>query len=76
MLWNEILEKSPTIRQLFEEKITQEVQKKQVEIDELKQENTALQIAVAELAVAQAEEITALQLAIAELSTTLSGGEV
>ncbi len=71
--WEMIMEKSPTMKRLVEEKITSEIASKQAEIEQLKQENTALQIAIAELAEQQVTEITNLQLAIAELA---EGGEM
>ena len=42
MVWDEIMEKSPKMKALVENKIAEEVGKKQVEIDELKAENNVL----------------------------------
>jgi len=42
LAWEEIMQKAPTMKRLVEDKITEEVAKKQAEIDALKQENQNL----------------------------------
>jgi len=43
LAWEEIMQKCPTMKQLIETKINEEVAKKQVEIDQLKAEKEVLQ---------------------------------
>lgn len=48
-LWDEIMEKSPVMKQLIENKIAEEVALKQVEIDELRAELDLAKAAIDEL---------------------------
>ena len=50
LAWEEIMQNAPTMKQLFEQKITEEVSKKQVEIDTLKLDKDNLQSQVDTLA--------------------------
>jgi hypothetical protein len=43
LAWEEIMSKAPTMKKLVEDKINEEVAKKQVEIDQLKADKQALQ---------------------------------
>ena len=43
LTWELIMENSPTMRGIIEGKITEEIAQKDVEIQELKEQNTALQ---------------------------------
>lgn len=53
-LWDEIMQKSPVMKQLIENKIAEEVGKKQVEIDALRADNDSLQTQIADLQIAMA----------------------
>ena len=53
-LWDEIMQKSPNMRQLIENKIAEEVALKQVEIDALRADNDSLQTQIADLQIAMA----------------------
>ena len=53
-LWDEIMQKSPVMKQLVENKIAEEVGKKQVEIDALRADNDSLQTQIADLQIAMA----------------------
>ena len=48
-LWDEIMQKSPVMKQLVENKIVEEVALKQVEIDELRAELDLAKAAIDEL---------------------------
>lgn len=43
LTWELIMENSPTMRGIIEDKITEEVTKKDIEIQELRDQNSALQ---------------------------------
>ncbi|WHH59173.1 hypothetical protein [Petroclostridium sp. X23] len=49
LMYEEIMKNSPTLKMIVEGKISEEVAKKQAEIDSLKQENQMLQQAIIEL---------------------------
>lgn len=51
LAWEEIMQNAPTMKKIVEDKVVEEVAKKQVEIDQLKQENANLQTQVDELTV-------------------------
>lgn len=53
-LWDEIMQKSPVMKQLVENKIAEEVALKQVEIDALRADNDSLQTQIADLQIAMA----------------------
>ena len=50
LTWEEIMQNAPTMKGLVEQKIAEEVAKKQVEIDELKTEKDLLQSQIETLA--------------------------
>ncbi len=68
LVWEEIMQKSPTMKKIVEDKIAEEVAKKQMEIDELK----------TKLAQAEADNISTMMALteVYEQLLTLQGGTV
>jgi glutamine synthetase len=68
LVWEEIMQKSPTMKKIVEDKIAEEVAKKQMEIDELK----------TKLAQAEADNISTMMAltGVYEQLLTLQGGTV
>ena len=54
-IWDEVMNKLPNMKQLIENKIAEEVGKKQVEIDALRADNDSLQTQIADLQIALAQ---------------------
>ena len=54
-IWDEVMNKLPNMKQLIENKIAEEVGKKQVEIDALRADNDSLQKQIADLQIALAQ---------------------